>query len=136
MRPAVWIMALVASAACSNDAATGKGTPVLPRSVLDLPRGNAEAGQALYFDGYYCVRCHGHPLAPGSNLQGPDLSTIATEAATRQPDTSAEQYVYDAIVRPQELIPESVQDSIEMPRVVVNAQHASDLVAFLMATGD
>ncbi|MDE2842223.1 MAG: cytochrome C oxidase subunit IV family protein [Chloroflexota bacterium] len=86
-----------------------------------------------------CVTCHmveGVPEAVG--LLGPDLSHIGTEAATRQPGVSAEDYLAQSIRDPESFIAEGVDRAT--PGLMLAAitagltdEDVDALVAFLMA---
>lgn len=86
-----------------------------------------------------CVTCHtvaGVPEAVG--LLGPDLSHIGTEAATRQPGVSAEDYLAESIRDPESFIAEGVERAT--PGLMLAAitagltdEDVDALVAFLMA---
>jgi mono/diheme cytochrome c family protein len=95
-------------------------------------------GQAVYLANG-CGGCH----ALGSisaGIVGPALNTIGTDAGTRVPDLSAEEYILTSILDPQAFIasecpsgpcPENV-----MPKnfnELISEEQLNDLVTFLMA---
>jgi mono/diheme cytochrome c family protein len=49
-----------------------------------------------------CAGCHGEP--GGAGLVGPNLGGIATRAATTVPGQSAEEYITNSIVNPNDFI--------------------------------
>jgi mono/diheme cytochrome c family protein len=75
-----------------------------PETFAELPAGSADNGPALYEVTYGCQACHGDPATPGTNLVGPWLGNIANEAGTRVEGQSAEEYLYTAILHPNDFI--------------------------------
>lgn len=78
-------------------------TPLPEDLAITLPLaypGDAARGQELYEITYGCSACHGQMGTPGSNSVGPHLGNIGNDAGTRQPDTTAEQYLYESILNP------------------------------------
>ena len=78
--------------------------------------GPAASGRQIFITGAGegaatpCVTCHtvaGVPEAVG--LLGPDLSSIGTDAANRQPGVSAEDYLKESITEPEVFIAEGVE---------------------------
>ena len=117
-----------------------------PDSWEDLPAGNAQAG----VDGYLaqgCSGCHGVPESPAANHlgTGPHLGDIATVAADRVPGVSAEQYIYESILDPNQFIVEECplgpciepsQMRLDYPSVL-SEQAMADLIAYYMTlTGE
>ena len=109
------------------------------------PGGLVEIGRQVFITGTGqgaatpCVTCHtvgGVPEAVG--LLGPDLSHIGTEAATRQPGVSAEDYIAQSIRDPESFIAEGVDRATpDLMLTAITAGLADEdvdaLVAFLMA---
>ena len=83
-------------AACSN---APSGYAALP------PNGNAESGKAIFEQGIKnaqaCSSCHAIDWPPEV---GPSLKGIASNAASRVPGQSADEYLYNAIVRPNDYL--------------------------------
>lgn len=84
----------------------------------------------------WCNTCHQiEGLAAG--LIGPDLTHIATDAGTRIPGTSAEQYIRESITNPEEFIPTGVERATAglMTEAITSGltdDQVDALVAFLM----
>ena len=84
----------------------------------------------------WCNTCHQiEGLAAG--LIGPDLTRIATDAGTRIPGMSAEQYIRESITNPEEFIPTGVERATAglMTEAITSGltdEQVDALVAFLM----
>ena len=84
----------------------------------------------------WCNTCHQiEGLAAG--LIGPDLTRIATDAGTRIPGMSAEQYIRESITNPEEFIPTGVERATAglMTEAITSGltdDQVDALVAFLM----
>ena len=122
---------------CGEAAAVG--AVEWPESWEDLPPGDATNGQNLYqING--CVGCHGDPTNPASATVGPNLGNIGNDAATRVPDTPAEQYIFESILNPNAFIaPECPNGPCAQPSVmradyglVLSEQDMADLIAYYM----
>ena len=106
---------------------------------LLLPIGKVDRGERLYAETYGCVACHGDPRVAGSNNIGPHLGGIGALAGQRVKGLSAEQYLYDSIVRPSAFIaPECkggkpCESPSTMPEYasLVTLADAADLLAYL-----
>jgi len=121
----------------------GDGTAVelveWPESWEELPEGNADNGTNLY-QSNGCAGCHGDPANPDSATVGPSLGNIANVAAEREPGVSAEQYIYDSILNPNNFIaPECPNGPCLEPSVmradygtVLGLQDMADLIAYYM----
>lgn len=97
-----------------------------------LPAGDASGGEQVFRGQGGCSACHS--LEPGERLVGPSLSGVATRAAIRKPDYSAEMYLHESIVNTNAYVVEGFHDSI-MPESYANRltqQELADLVAYLM----
>lgn len=110
------------------------GTPDAP-SLSSLPAaGNAQAGQALFEQGsknaQACSSCHS---VDSTAEVGPSLAGIASRAASRVAGQSAEQYLFSAIVRPDDFVVPGYAAGL-MPNTyaaVLSPQHIRDLISFL-----
>ncbi len=84
----------------------------------------------------WCNTCHQiEGLAAG--LIGPDLTHIATDAGTRRPGMSAEQYIRESIANPEVFIPEGIERATAglMTDAITSGltdEQVDALVAFLM----
>mgnify|MGYP006276469607 CR=1 FL=1 len=101
---------------------------------------NASNGEQLFNQmtdtGFSCANCH----SPNSHtrLVGPGLLGIPQVAADRQPDQSAELYLYNSIVHPNEYIVADYTENL-MPATyteVFNSAQIYDLVAYLMTLSE
>lgn len=104
------------------DAALGSD-PIAGRDLFMDTRIGANTG---------CRICHS--LEPGQRLVGPSLAGVGTEAQSRVPGLSAEEYLRQSIVDPNAYIVESFQPGAMLPDVadVLTDQQLDDLVAFLL----
>lgn len=108
--------------------------------VVEEPAGGSDLvaqGQALFTGVGGCLACH-TVEGIASGVVGPDLSHIGTEGATRQPGTSARDYLTEAIRDPEAFVPTGVDRSI--PGIMTSGLTASlsdgdveALVEFLLA---
>ena len=81
-----------------------------------------------------CSSCHA--LTAGQNSYGPSLAKIGSEAATRKPGVSAEEYVFESIVTPNAYRHQTQYG--EMPAniaVGLSSEDLFDLTAFLISHG-
>ncbi len=117
-----------------------------PAAVAPAPPASSTAsvGRQIFITGAGegaatpCVTCHvieGVPEAVG--LLGPDLSNIGTDAATRKPGVSAEEYLRESIVAPEAFVAEGVERAL--PGLMLSSITAGltdndvdELVAFLL----
>jgi mono/diheme cytochrome c family protein len=105
--------------------------------------GDPANGEQLYTVTYGCAACHGNLEDEASALVGPWLGNIETEGATRIDGVTAEQYVYDSILYPDDFIaPECPTGACAGPpspmphdfgqRMGENPQDMADILAFLL----
>lgn len=115
---------------------TGGSAPVAaaPAAGGDL----AIQGQAVFTGTGICMTCHTIDGVPGAvGVIGPDLTHIATDAATRQPGVSARDYITTSIVDPESFIAEGIERAtpgLMTAAIVANLSDADveALVEFLM----
>ena len=126
---------------------TGSATteaPATTTAAAPAAGGLAATGRQIFITGQGqgsatpCYTCHmieGVPEAVG--LLGPDLTHIGTEAATRQPGVSAEEYLALSIREPESFVAEGVERAI--PGLMLTAitagltdEDVDALVAFLL----
>jgi mono/diheme cytochrome c family protein len=105
-------------------------TPTLsPEDITDpVARGQ------LVFLNRGCTGCHTIEGLSTATI-GPNLTTIGTVAATRNPGQSAEEYIRESILNPSAHLVEGFQDNI-MPKnfgELIPAPELDDLVAYLLA---
>ncbi len=96
-----------------------------------LPVGNANGGEQV-FTSTGCRACHS--LEPDVRTVGPSLGGIASRAATRKLEYSAEMYIYESIVAPRAFVVPGFNGDV-MPagfKQQLSKQQLADLLAFLM----
>ncbi|HLY25914.1 MAG TPA: c-type cytochrome [Aggregatilineales bacterium] len=94
--------------------------------------GDAARGQQVFTGVGTCFSCH--DTATGNTLVGPSLKGIASRAGSRIPGESAQQYLHDHIVNPNNFVPQGFNPGV-MPAdfgTRLSAQQINDLVAYLM----
>lgn len=121
-----------------DDGATespGSSAPVAPAPAVG---GLAAQGQTVFTGTGICMTCHTIDGVPGAvGIIGPDLTHIATDAATRQPGVSARDYITTSIVDPESFIAEGIERAtpgLMTAAIVANLSDADveALVEFLM----
>jgi mono/diheme cytochrome c family protein len=134
------LVLLALLAACGG--AGGAGAPQAP-TCENIVLGDATAGEELFHHTLRvtggrapkCIACHAVDDAEMENV-GPGLLGIASTAANRVPDQTAEQYLCESILYPREYIVEGYpEDIILMPvtySTVLTQQQVNDLVAYMM----
>ena len=119
----------------SGAAETGGSAPV---AAAPAAGGLAAQGQAVFTGTGICMTCHTIDGVPGAvGIIGPDLTHIATDAATRQPGVSARDYITTSIVDPESFIAEGIERAtpgLMTAAIVANLSDADveALVEFLM----
>jgi len=103
-------------------------------SFTDLPAGDAERGAMLYTENINgapnCASCHS---LEGERLVGPSFAGYSTVADSRVERQSAEEYTYDAIVRPAIHIVDGYSNLMYSEYGSKLAeQELADLIAFLL----
>ncbi len=107
-------------------------TEIIRAELQALPEGNARAGERV-FSSVGCRECHS--LDQDVRIVGPSLSGIASRAATRKPDYTAEMYIYESIVAPRAFVVPGFNGDV-MPagfKQQLSKQLLADLLAFLMS---
>lgn len=103
-------------------------------TVSDLPPGDPSHGAALFtqsIGGSSCASCH--PL-DGSRSAGPSLAGYGATAARRVSGQTAEQYTFDALLRPSGHLVQGFSNV--MPSnysELLSRQDIADLIAYLLA---
>ena len=128
----------VVEAADSGSEPTQVAAPSAPASGL------VAIGQQIFLTGQgqgaatACFTCHTIAGVPGaSGLLGPDLTHIGTDAASRQPGVSAEDYLRQSITEPEAFVAEGVERAIPglmLPALTAGLtdEDVDALVAFLL----
>lgn len=117
------IISLIVLAGCSSDS-----------GFEDLPEGDANNGEALFTESINgapsCSSCH---ALTDDVLVGPTFAGYSTVAETRIEGQSAEEYTYNAIVRPAGYLVEGYGNLMYTEyRTKLSAQDTADLIAFLL----
>ncbi len=134
MRKSLLVLLLIVAlslAACGGESApaggegdvAGPGDATAGRKIFDQNLIGAQAG---------CIACHS--LEPGVTMVGPSLATIGTDAGSRVPNVSAEEYLREAITKPDAHVVEGFSPGI-MPAALadeLSAQDVNNLIAFLL----
>jgi len=103
-------------------------------SFEDLPEGDAANGEVIYYETINgapaCISCH---TLTDETLVGPGLAGYSTVAATRVEGQSAEEYTYNAIVRPATHLVEGFGNLMYTEYgTKLSEQDIADLMAFLL----
>ncbi len=126
--------------AVSTPEATLIATPIPTPAPTTLPTASSvsssneeiAAGQAV-FTSSGCVACHTIQRVPGAVGQiGPELTDIATNAATRKPGLTAEEYIRESIENPTVFVVDGFAPIMPSLRGAMGDDEFESLVAFLM----
>ena len=112
--PVVLILLLLALA-CGGAAPAGTPVPPQPTSppaaidtpTADTPTVSPDDGEAIFTSSGGCAACHTIEGVT-AGLVGPDLTHIGTDASTRKPGFSAEEYIFESIRKPEVFVAEGV----------------------------
>ena len=111
-------LVLLLALACGGAAATiepptATDTPI-PPTETDPPTPvppNGEDGEAIFAGSGGCAACHTIEGVTTGRV-GPDLTHIGTDAGTRKPGVSAEDYIRESIREPEVFVAEGVERAI------------------------
>ena len=113
--PVVLILLLLALA-CGGAAAptvppkvtdTTSPPPATDTPTAETPTAGPVDGEAIFTSSGGCAACHTiEGLTTGA--VGPDLTHIGTDAGTRKPGFSAEEYIFESIRKPEVFVAEGV----------------------------
>lgn len=94
----------------------------------ELPPGNASGGEQVY-NAYGCSGCH---LLTG-NATGPTFAGLGQTAATRKPDYTADQYLYESITAPNAFVVQGFTGGLMPPdfKARMQPQELADMIAWL-----
>jgi sulfur-oxidizing protein SoxX len=129
MRRVIFVMIIVALvlAACG-----GSGGPVTgdPKRGEDLYNRSTLGKQSA--EG--CVTCHNYDASEGEEKDAPYTAGTATRAATRVPGLSAEEYIHESILSPDDYVVEGWQagDMYADWGKDLTEQQIADLVSYLL----
>jgi mono/diheme cytochrome c family protein len=103
----------------------------IPKASKDDPKAVAR-GEQVFFDGG-CAFCHTIGDLNVSGV-GPDLTHIASVAATRKPELTAEDYIRESFLIPHEYIVEGYEPEVVGAECggILSEPQLDDLVAFLL----
>ncbi len=86
-------------------------TPTADAPATETPTVSSDDGGVIFTSSGGCAACHTiEGLTTG--LVGPDLTHIGTDAGTRKPGFSAEEYIEDSIREPEVFVAEGVPRAI------------------------
>lgn len=108
------------------------GSPEPQRPTMDLAALSPEeqAGAKIFTGKGGCVGCHN--AGSGGGATGPNLSQIATVAATQRPGGDAAAYIRESITDPQAYLVSGFAPIMPSFRGTLTDQEISEVVAFLM----
>ncbi len=124
MMPGLLGLVLLLALACGG--ATPADTPVPPQPTspppatasppadapaTDTPTVSSDDGEAIFTGSGGCAACHTIEGVT-AGLVGPDLTHIGTDAGTRKPGVSAEEYISESIREPEVFVAEGVERAI------------------------
>ena len=101
------------------------------KSVASQLDGPAAKGKTIFAGAGTCFTCH--DTANGIKIVGPSLKGIASRAASREPGKSADDYLHEAITKPNAYLVEGFPQGI-MPQnfgQILSKEQIDDLVAYL-----
>ncbi|MCP5101469.1 MAG: c-type cytochrome [Chloroflexi bacterium] len=107
--------------------------------MAEFLAGDAARGEELYTLTYGCAGCHGALDDSSRAGVGPRLGEVATNASSRVPDISAEQYVYESILEPSAYVVDGYAEGLmpanfawRMGETVETPQDMADLLAYIL----
>ncbi|MDX2140503.1 MAG: c-type cytochrome [Chloroflexota bacterium] len=136
----MWIVALMlVLTGCGSVAETPMGShlPAEDQTVVAVTTvGEAGRGEDIFRHGAGgapgCINCHA--LTPGAFAMGPDLHGIYARAATREAGVSADDYIRQSILQPDEFLTPGYRDMMYRQYAeALTEQDIADLIAFLAA---
>lgn len=139
MKSKVLMMALLALVMVGLAACGGGGGDAAPESGGAAPVGDASNGEKLFNQATIgpnsapgCVTCHS--LEEGVVVVGPSQAGLASRAATRVAGQSAEEYLRNSILNPNEYLVEGFAEGVMYQTYGAELSEAEidDLVAYLL----
>jgi mono/diheme cytochrome c family protein len=104
---------------------------------VQLPAGDAANGEKLFTGkgpngAYACSACHS--LEPNKTVVGPSFAGLATNAAKRKEGVSAEKYLVESIVKPNEFLVQGFNANLMQQNFgqLMDKKELADIVAYLM----
>ena len=100
---------MLSALACGGaEVPTERPSVTEPPKVVDPPTPGPVDGEDIFTDLGLCATCHTiEGVATG--MLGPDLTHIGTDAETRKPGVSAEDYIRESIKDPEAFVAEGVE---------------------------
>lgn len=136
--PKLLIGLVLCLCACTTQPPTMPPPPTSALPYTALPStGDSARGKAMYETGLLgsdvvaCVACH---ALEGAKMSGPNLGGIAVMAQTRVPGQSAEVYLFNAIVNPDDYLVPGYSKGI-MPATYgksLSPQNIRDVIDYLL----
>ncbi len=109
------VLVVACGGAAAPTAAPATPTEAPPPPATTAPPsadgGAAADGQSIFTGSGGCGACHAIDGITAGQV-GPDLTHIGTDAASRKPGTSAEDYIRESITDPEVFVPEGVDRAI------------------------
>lgn len=127
-------LAMMALVACGGG---GGGAAPAPGSPEPTPVGDAANGETLFNSPTIgnapgCITCHS--LEPGVVIVGPSQAGLATRAATRVSGQTAEEYIRNSILNPNDYVVEGFSPGVMFQdyKTDLTPQQIDDIVAFAL----
>jgi cytochrome c553 len=111
-----------------------------PKTVMWLPKGDAERGKQAYMERFSCSACHGIP-GTGTQTVGSDLTGIGKLAGARVAGEDAAQFLYNSLLEPNRAIApvcangQACAAPSRMPPFgkLLTVEDMSDLIAYMLS---
>ena len=120
----------VTSEVAKEKIAHGSPEPRTPSIDIASLTPDQAAGAKIFTGKGGCIGCHN--AGSGGGATGPNLSHIATTAATRKPPLTAEQYISESIHDPQAYVVAGYPPIMPSFRGTLTEDEINQVVAFLM----
>lgn len=103
-------------------------------ALAEAGLGSAKTGEQI-FSAAGCASCHTFAPAGSKGNVGPNLDELADAAGDRKPGTSAEDYVAESILKPQEFLVEGFGNAMPSFEGRLSDEQVKTLVEYLLQTG-
>jgi mono/diheme cytochrome c family protein len=110
--------------------AHGAPEPLRPTEDVSMLSPEAQAGGRIFTGKGGCIGCHN--AGSGGGATGPNLSRIATDAATRKPGTDAAAYLSESIHDPQAFLVPGFAPIMPSFRGTLTEDEINQVVQFLL----
>lgn len=127
------LSAVLLLAACGGGGGASSGT------TEEQPVGNAANGERLFTQSVIgannapgCITCHS--LEPDVVIVGPSQAGLGTRAATRVPGQSAEEYIRNSILHPNDYVVEGFTEGVMYQNYAqdLTPEEIDDIVAYTL----